>query len=324
MPAERHIPAAYLPKSTVRPARAVTELADSQYGVVSLAQLLGRGMSQRAVSHWVASGRLQRIHQNVFAVGHRALRREGHWMAAVLAGGFGAVLSHRSAAALHDIRRSSGSATEVTVAGRTGRSRPGLRVHSGNRLSEDEFEAVKGVPATTPARTLIDLAAVVGRRDLERACERAERLELFDLYAVARLLARHRGRRGVARLRGVLLAWDADLMLASSELEVLYLRLLLDSDTERPIVNGRLHLGEHSFEVDFHWPRQRLVVETDGKAFHDNPLARARDVERDRALTAGGWRVQRFGWNDVTHAPQHTLQTTRALLQGEPTSWAER
>ncbi len=290
------------------------EIADRQYGVVSLAQLVALGASARTVRGWVASGRLQRIHREVFVVGHRSLRREGHWMAAVLACGPGAVLSHRSAAAHWDLRSSAATRLDVTAPLRAGRARVGIRVHCGARLAADEVTAHLGIPCTTVARTLLDLAVVLDQRPLERACERAERLELFDLWALTGLLARHRGRRGSARLRMVLAEWDADLARTRSELEVVFLRQIIRTGIERPIVNGRIELPGMTPEVDFHWPDRRLVIETDGDAFHRTPRARSADAERDRALTDAGWRVHRFTYWDVVDKPDRTLTTVRILL----------
>jgi very-short-patch-repair endonuclease len=289
-------------------------MADRQHGVVSLSQLRAIGLSDRTVRGWVAAGRLQRLHQGVFAVGHQALRPEGRWLAAVMACGPGAVLSHASAGALHDLRTTAAARTDVTAPGRRGRSRPGIRLHSGNRLHPDEVGVVAGIPCTTVPRTILDLAAVVDRRGLERVCERAVRIEVFDLFALNRLRARHAGQRGVARLQAVLAEWDDELVRTRSELEVLFFRLVVDAGIRRPLVNREVRVGDRAFEADFHWPEARLVVETDSRAFHDNPLARKRDAERDRILRGAGWSVERFRSPDVTTTRDRTIGTVRAYL----------
>jgi very-short-patch-repair endonuclease len=292
----------------------VVELADGQHGVASLAQLGALGMSDRMVRGWVAAARLQRIHQGVYVVGHTALRREGHWLAAVLACGRDAVLSHHASAALQDLAAPREGRIDVTVPGRVGRTRRGIRVHSGNRLPSDERDIVAGIRCTSITRTIIDLAAVLTQRGVEQVCERAVRINAFDLYELNRLRARHRGRRGIARLGAVLAAWDDDLVRARSELEVLFLKLVIEAGIERPLVNRTIAIGGRTIEVDFHWPDARLVVETDGRAFHDNPLARRRDADRDQALAAAGWLVERFDWEDVTGHQRQALRVVSGSL----------
>ena len=228
-------------------------------------------------------------------------------MAAVLACGPGAVISHASAAALQDLRPSAAIRIDVTVPGRRGRSRAGIRVHSGDALHRDERDVYEGIPSTSAARTLLDLAGVLDHRGLERACERAAQLGVLDVHAVNRLRVRHAGRRGVARLNAVLEEWDPELVRTRSELEALFMRMVSRAGLERPLVNHRLEVGGETFEVDFHWPHSRLVVETDGGRFHDNPLARRRDTVRDRLLRDAGWAVERFGWWDVTGMASRTL-----------------
>ncbi len=125
-------------------------------------------------------------------------------------------------------------------------------------------------------------------------------------------MVRHRGRRGVARLRAVLSEWDEDVMRCRSEAEILFLKEIVACGIERPIVNGQIGLRAMSPEVDFHWPRHRFIVEIDSVAFHDNPLARKRDAERDAALAEAGWDVRRLGWTDVTEEAPRTLQARSA------------
>jgi very-short-patch-repair endonuclease len=185
-------------------------------------------------------------------------------------------------------------------------------VHSGDRLASDERNIVAGIPCTSIARTILDLAAVLDRRGLERLCERAVRIEVFDVFALNRLRARHAGRRGVARLESVLAEWDDELVRTRSELEVVFFRLVLEAGIERPLVNREVRVGDRAFEVDFQWPAARLVVETDSRRFHDNPLARKRDSERDRILSGAGWTIVRFRWPDVTAMRYRTVRTVRA------------
>lgn len=319
MRAERQETVALRPNAAARRRRrvaALAELAERQHGVVSLAQLAELGVPARTASRWVESARMRRLHQGVFAVGHAALRREGYWLAAVLACGPHAVLSHRPAGDLHDLLHCDAKRVDVSVRGRSGQSRRGIRVHSGDRLHPDEVTETAGIPCTTAARTILDLAAVLDGRGLERLCERAARVDAFDLYALNGLRTRHRGRRGVARLARVLSEWDADLARTRSEPEVLLLRRFVEAGIERPVVNGLLHLGGITFEADFHWPRHRLIVETDSKAFHGQPTVRRRDGERDQAAKRSGWRTLRFNWVDVSDHPTRTLTAIHHALGG--------
>jgi hypothetical protein len=224
------------------------------------------------------------------------------------------VLSHRPAGTLHDLCSPPNGRIDVTVPARIGRSRQGIRVHSGDRMAPDEVTVVNGIRCTSVSRTILDVASLLQGRALEGLCERADRIEVFDPYELHALLARHRGRRGVARLRALVAEWDPDLARTNSELEVRFLRLIVGAGIERPIVNGLVSAGGETFEVDFHWLAQRVIVETDGAAFHDNPLARARDTERDRLLTETGWSVRRFGWIDVVEQPARTLAVVHGLL----------
>jgi predicted transcriptional regulator of viral defense system len=173
----------------------IAEVCASQHGVVALSQLRGLGMTQARVAKRVESGRWRRVHQGVVAVSHARLSREGWYLAAVLACGPDAALSHRECAAHRGLRQSNRSRVDVTAPGRRGRGRRGIEVHSGATLRACDIEKVDGIPCTTLARTLLDLADVVSPREVERACEQADRLQVFDLRALNEQLARANGRR---------------------------------------------------------------------------------------------------------------------------------
>ncbi len=231
----------------------IARLAAAQHGVVAARQLHALGLGPRGVAHRVAAGRLHRLHRGVFAVGHRALPRWGHDLAAVLACGPGAVLSHASAAALLGLRTSAATRADVTVPGRGGRrSRPGLRVHRAG-LPGDEVATVDGIPCTTVARTVVDLAARLDDRGLERVLDQAEVLRVLDLAALRASLDRHPNRPGSGRLRGLVASWFPDAVPTRSVLEDRALAAIAACGLPRPVVNGRV-LG---FEVDLHWPAAR-------------------------------------------------------------------
>ncbi len=303
----------YATFSTTRGWEVAVELAAKQHGVVALWQLAAAGVSPDTVRAWVRAKRLVRLYQGVFAVGHDSLRREGHFLAAVLACGPGAALSYQSAAAHRGIRDSAAAVIDVTAPIRTGRYRRGLRVHSGERLQADEVEIVDAVPCTTVSRTLLDLAAVLRQRGIEAAVETSERLELFDLRSVTILLARHRGRRGTARLRGILAAFDPEVVRARSETEARFFHLCVACGIARPLVNRLVDAGDRTYEVDFHWPAARLIVETDSP-YHDTTTAHVRDPARDAALRRAGWKLIRCRWHDVVVDRAPLVATVRSAL----------
>src|ERR671925_1926397 len=272
------------PRDTV-----IAQLAESQHTVVSLDQLKAVGLSASGVRKRGASGRLHRIYRGVYAVGHGRLTREGRWMAAVLACGPKAVLSHRSAAGLWGLRPDNRASTDVSLPGRSARSRLGIDVHRSTTLAPADCTVVDGIPCTTLARTLLDLAEVVNPRGLERAIEQAEVLRLFDLRAVEEVLARANGRRGAAVLRAVL-ADLAEPALTRSDVEERFLALCRAAALPRPEVNAELVVDEGpAMIVDFLWRAQRLAVETDAYGTHGNRQPFERDRRRDQRLRLAGY-----------------------------------
>ncbi len=287
------------------PDTVIAGLADTQHGVVAYRQLEALGLGARAIEHRIAVGRLHRIHKGVYAVGRRTLSRHGRWMAAVLACGPDAVLSHRSAAALWGLRQSAWK-IEVTVP--KDRRRAEIRVHRA-KLRDDEITREDGIPVTTVARTLLDLAAVIDRGQLARAVEQADRLRAFDLRAVEAVLSHARRRSGTVALRDVLAEYrePADIR---SELERRFVALLPRSRLPTPHVN--VLVG--GFVVDFLWPQSRLVVELDGRAYHTSPRAFERDRVRDAKLQRAGYRVMRITHRRLRDDPAGILEDIAALV----------
>lgn len=243
----------------------------------------------------------------VYTVGHRVLSQRGRWMAAVLASGSGAVLSHRSAAALWGIRPTSRPSVEVTTPRRL-HARAGLHPHRAV-LPTDEVTVHDGIPTTTPARTLLDLAAVDPRRTLERALDEAE---VLRLPGPSELLDRYPRRRGAATLRALLLTSRSPTP-TRTELEGKFLTFLDDWGIDRPLINTIVDI----YEVDAVCPDARLIVELDGFATHGTRRGFERDRERDRRLTAAGWRVIRLTWRQLSggEALAHELRTLLAQLR---------
>ena len=289
-------------------------LAGRQYGVVSRAQLARLGLTGSAIEHRLERGRLQRIHRGVYAVGHLALGGEGWPMAAILLAGSGAVLSHRAAGAHWNLRPWSGRVIDVTAPRRC-RTRSAVRVHHA-KLADDEVTVERGIPVTTVPRTLLDLAAVSNRHDLERAINEAEVRRLGDPLSLHDLVARHPRRRGAATIRTILAADRVGVEITRSELEVRFLDLLDGTGLERPRMNAALELDGSWVEVDCLWPAQRLIVELDGRAAHATTRAFERDRLRDRALQAAGWRVVRVTWRQLHDDPEGVTADIRRLLAG--------
>ncbi len=297
--------------STQTPTHRIGRLADRQWGVVSRRQLLDAGLTHAMIGERVRRGHLIRLHRGVYATGHARLRREGRWLAAVLAVGSGAVLSHRDAAGLHDLRPANHARTDVTTTADR-RDVPGLRIHRARSLEAQDVTTVRGIPVTTVARTLVDLAGVVPHDHLTSAIKEAERRRTFDLRLVEAALARTSGRRGPGHraLREAIAecaAFERDH--TRSSLEDAFLRLLRDRGLPLPATNATIE----GFEIDAVWRAQRIAVELDGWQDHGTRRAFERDRERDAALTAAGWRVVRFTYRQVTQGPDRVAETLRRL-----------
>ena len=291
----------------------IGRLAERQHTVVSLLQLQSCGLSPSAVRERVASGRLVRIHRGVYAVGHGRLTLRGHWMAAVLAYGPGAVLSHRSAAALHGTRPDNRPKTDVTVPSPSARRRPGIVVHRSTTLRPADITTIDGIPCTSLARTLLDLADDVDRTGVERAVSQAEVLGIFDLREVEDVLSRATGRHGAGVLRSVLAEYDGP-TLTEKELEARFLALCRAASLPKPEVNAWITLDDGIvYKVDFLWRAEHLVVETDGWGSHGTRQAFENDRRRDRRLRLAGWDVVRFTWRDVEREPGEVTAVLAAL-----------
>ena len=300
--------------ATRGPDAAVAALAERQHGVVSLKQLTALGLLPSAVRERVRSGRLHGIHRAVYAVGHASLSGRGHWMAAVLACGDGSALSHGSAAALWGLREGGGSRIDVTAPRRMGRIRAGIRVHWRPSLAAVDVAACDGIPCTSVPFTLLDLASVVSADSLEKACDRAEQLRLFNGRAIDELLARMPGARGTRRLRDVLDNLDPLGPETRSEIERLMLALCRTHPLPQPVVNGWIQLAGIGFSPDFLWPRQKLIVETDG-GNHQTKRAFEADRRRDQLLAEAGYITLRFTWRQLTEEPERVARTIAAVLE---------
>jgi hypothetical protein len=289
----------------------IARLAEAQHGVVARAQLLRAGLSADGVDFRLRAGRLHRLHRGAYAVGHRRVSREGRWMAAVLACGDGAVLSHLSAAAHWGMRRTNADRVHVTVPTIAGvRQREGIVVHRSRALPDAEVARHDGISVTAPARTLLDIAGVLAPGPLERAVEQALVLALFDLGAVHTVLGAHRTRAGAAALNAIVARIDDEPSLTRSQAEELFLDLCDAHAIDRPAVNSRVE----GLTVDFVWRAQRVIVEIDGHRYHGTRAAFERDRARDARLTVAGYRVVRFTYRQLVRDPATVAAVLRGLI----------
>jgi very-short-patch-repair endonuclease len=296
----------------------IVRLADGQYGVVARRQLLALGVPARTIDRRLARRSLISLHRGVYAVGHRQLRIEGRWLAAVLAAGEGAVLSHRDAAALHGLRKVPESRNVSVTATAAARAIPGLWLHPRRVLAEEERVTVRGIPVTSPARTLIDLAPMLTAAQLASTLGEADRRGLLDIQAVERALRRTRGRHGQghARLRAALDAHlQAGATLTRSELEERFLDLAIRLGLPRPQLNA----SAGGYEVDALWRNERVVVELDGWANHRERQAAAWDREKTNRLQVAGYLVLRFMHGDLVGRPGQVAAAIRDALQSTST-----
>lgn len=289
-------------------------LAKRQHGIVTRRQLLELGLGRKAVAHRLAKGRLHRVHRGVYAVGWPEPTELGRWMAAVLACGPGARLSHRSAAALWGIAEAPAGPVDVTVPKDRFVRRPGIRVH--RRGGGAPVTWRRGIPATSALKTLVDLATCVEAAALERAINEADKLGLADPDEVRSFAAGCSGLAGTPALRRVL--DRRTFALTDSELERRFLPLARRAGLPMPLTGRRVN----GFKVDFHWPGLRLVVETDGLRYHRTPAQQARDRRRDQVHTAAGLTPLRFTHAQVRYEPAEVVATLAAVAARLRTAFA--
>lgn len=273
--------------------------------------LLGLGFSSAAIKHRVATGRLHPVMRGVYAVGRAELTRKGWWMAAVLACGDGAMLSHGSAAALWGVGEERWGRIDVSIRRRGEHRRAGLRVRSRPSLPAEDVTRRNGIPVTCLVRTLLDRATEVGPGALERSVNDADKHDLIDPEALREALEGYAGEPGARVLRTLL--DKRTFRLSDSRLEMRFRPIARAAGLPQPLtkqwVNG--------FEVDFFWPDLGLVVETDGLRYHRTPFAQSSDHHRDQTHTATGLTHLRFSHYQIKYEPQlvrDVLRRTAAFL----------
>ena len=238
-------------------------------------------------------------------------------MAAVLACGPGAVLSHRSAASLLELRPTDRARIDVTVPARSARDRPGIDLHRSTTLRPADVTRAQNIPCTTVARTQLDIAEVIHRRGVERAFDQAEILEVFDLRALEEQLERSPHRRGAPVVRAVLAEHYVGSTPTWSEFEERFLAFIGATGLPQPEVNHWIVLsdGGPAIRADFAWPADRVIVETDGRRTHRTRQAFERDRRNDLRLTVAQWRPVRVTWRRLNSEPGLIEASVRSLLK---------
>ena len=286
--------------------RRIAALGERQHGVITRVQLLEIGLTDDGIGRRVRDGRLWRVHQGVYAVGRPTLTLHGRSIAAVFSCGPGAALSHVAAAILWGLLQERGPRIDVTVPRGGQRRRRGAVIVHRAALPAADVTVKHRIPVTTPARTLIDLADLLPRRQLERALDEAAylRLDLSDLQP-------RPGRRGSGTLAELIKRHDAGTTRTRSDLEERMLSLLHRFRLPTPEVNSSIE----GYTVDFVWHEQSLIVETDGWAAHGTRAAFERDRRRDADLLAAGWRVLRISHERLGREPDWVAERMAEALR---------
>jgi hypothetical protein len=291
---------------------ALMDLATRQHDVVAHRQLIALGFGPDAIGYRVRSGRLFRLYEGVYAVGRPRVTRRGRWMAAVLACGPGAVLSYRDAADLWQLLTSNALIIDVSAPGRSRNRRPGLRVHRPRRLDPEDVTLVDGIPVTTVARTIVDLAASLSLERLTLIWDAAERRCVFDLNDLRAVRARSTGRRGLQKI---------DALIAQARPLPPKSRTQLERDgydlfeSAPDIPNPSVNAWIAGMEVDLAWRDQKVVVELDHEEWHAKTRAqRERDNARDARLQIADHKILRVSDFRLTTDPAGILNDVGALL----------
>ncbi len=289
--------------------RELDRISSAKHGVVTRAQLLGAGVSRQEIASRMQSGGLIRVHRGVYRVGHRAPSVEAHYLAAVLAGGEGALLSGRAAAHLLGLLK--GEAPPPEVITRTQRRIEGVTTHRSRTLDARDATTFRAIPTTTVPRTLTDLAARLSPDALARACHEAGVRYGTTPRAVEAVLAHRPTTPGAKKLRRVI---HGDVKVTLSRLEARFLGLLHNAGLPLPVTNRQA--GTH--RVDCRWPEQRLTVELDGYRFHNSRYSWEQDRRREREARARGDDFRRYTWSDVAENPTQMLRELVSAMTPPP------
>jgi hypothetical protein len=312
-----------------KPWQTLAEIAMYQHGVLSHRQLREAGVGKSGIGRAAAEGRIHRVFRGVYAIGHPGVAERGRMFAATLACGGGAVVSHRSAAALMGLLDKAPRSVDIICRGERGRRIDGIRSHDVERPRPWETGTFDRIPCTSPARTLVDLAGVVGTRTLRSAFERAAARKLLDLAAIEASVGQG-GRWGTRTLRGLLDEWRGAAPVLEkgrlkSPLEAKVLPLLARRGLPMPLSNAPVELAQgQRIEVDFLWPDQRFVLEADSRAFHAVDVAAERDRWRDRELMRVGYSSLRITYLQAETEAAAIADAIAGCLLDNQSRWASR
>jgi Protein of unknown function (DUF559) len=302
---------------------ALGRLAAGQNGVFELCQMVELGLSASGVRSRASRAQLYLVYPRVYSlVPPSLLTREGWFMAAVLACGPGAVLSHRSASALEGLRRTERSGIDVTVPGRSGRRHAGIDVHRSTTLRPEDVTRIKGIPCTTVARTILDVAEVIRPRQLEAVFEQADQEGVLDLRALNEQVARNPTRPGASRVKKLIDEYEFGQGVTWSELERDFKAMIAPAGIPMPLINHFIVLsdGDEAIRRDFYWPECRLVIETDGWRVHRTRAAVERDRRNDQRLTMAGYLVVRMTYRQIHREPARMVAIIMELMERRPRS----
>jgi very-short-patch-repair endonuclease len=291
-------------------------LASEQQGIVSRDQLRGLGLGDRGISYALDRGWLRLVFHGVFAVGHEHLTVHARMLAATMACGDGSVVSHGTAAWVLGLRDRRPKEIDVIAPVEAGRKIAGIRRRFVPPPVGGEVWRRHGVPLTSPARTIVDCAGIFDARGVAELIEGASVQGLLDVAAIDRVLHGPR-RRGTKKLLLALAPWRRYRrgIKIRSRMEAKLLPLLTEAALPIPRTNAKLRLAGKVYEIDFLWRGQKLVVETDGGRYHDNPAAGKRDSDRNHALAKAGYHLPRLGWEDLRDRPEQTMAEIARLLR---------
>jgi very-short-patch-repair endonuclease len=303
-----------------RATRRLGQIAARQEGIVTTEQLRAAGLSDEMISRWVRDGRLHPVFRTVYILGHPTLGPRGRMRAAALACP-GAVISHRSAAVLLGLREVAPAVIDLIPAEQRGRQIDGIKAHRVPYPVPGEFRSVRGIPCTTVARTVVDLAGTYGIEKLRETVEMAATKMVLDIAAIDAVLANGLRRRGAPCLRGVIDEWrpvaeTAKYSTVRSLFEAKLLPLVAAAGLPIPRMNARVRTAERVLEVDLLWPDQRFVVEADSRRHHAIEVAFERDHKRTRELIAADHGVLRVSWREAEREPDAVFAVIRAELEG--------
>ena len=302
----RHEPSATPPDLRVALAGA------EQHGLMRFDQLVACGLDKDAVARRVRQGHLQRVHYGVYAIGHVSTTLHARFMAAVLAGGDDAYLSHWASCALAGLVRWDVRRIEVTIRGTSHRSRPGIRFHRVRALDRRDVTRLHGIPCTTPARAILEIAPQLSDHRLKRLVRKAQAERRANVRQLGAAVSRANGHRGTRRIADIIAGGAAP---TYSGDEDVVLDLILRAGLQHPVVNGPLRVNGTPYTPDLRWPAQRLILEIDS-AWHDGHIAQNLDADRQADLEAAGERVLRTTREQARLAPQQLV--ARLVAAGAP------